>query len=120
MGEPGVACGRQDGSTIVNSNPLEDAPERTARIRERAYALWEADGRPPGRDAEFWERAEELIGMEDHADAGLLPNPMTQPVIVEEAEIQENYGEFPGRLTDQGDRQETPIARRGRKGPKAG
>jgi hypothetical protein len=27
------------------------------RIRERAYHLWEASGRPSGRDVEFWHRA---------------------------------------------------------------
>lgn len=26
-------------------------------IREQAYYLWERDGRPWGRDREFWERA---------------------------------------------------------------
>jgi len=26
-------------------------------IRERAYYLWEQDGRPHGRDIEFWNRA---------------------------------------------------------------
>jgi len=26
-------------------------------IRERAYHLWEQDGRPHGRDIEFWSRA---------------------------------------------------------------
>ena len=26
-------------------------------IRERAYFLWEKEGCPEGRDAEFWERA---------------------------------------------------------------
>jgi len=31
------------------------------RIRERAYYLWEASGRPPGRDAEFWHRASDVI-----------------------------------------------------------
>jgi len=86
--------------------------EREARIRERAYHLWDEDGRREGRDAEFWERAKELIGMEENADATLLPNPMTEPTHavdpVEEAEIQENYGEFPSRFTDQGDRQQTP------------
>jgi hypothetical protein len=41
----------------------------------------------------------------------LLPNPGDRdPALadVEEAEIQENYGEIPGRLTDQGDRAQTP------------
>lgn len=96
----------------VPSNPLDMTPEREARIRERAYHLWEEDGRPEGRDAEFWERAKELIGMEENSDATLLPNPMTEPTHAEgpvaEAEIQENYGEFPSRFTDQGDRQQTP------------
>jgi hypothetical protein len=99
----------------VTSNPLEMTPEREARIRERAYYLWEEDGRPEGRDTEFWERARELIGMEENADAPLLPNPATHPTRadnrIEEADIQANYGEFPDRFTDQGDRQQTPGLR---------
>jgi hypothetical protein len=42
------------------------------------------------------------------------PNPSDKDpalVNVEEAEIQENYGEVPGRLTDQGDRPQTPEKR---------
>jgi hypothetical protein len=31
------------------------------KIRERAHALWEQEGRPEGRDAEFWFRAEQEI-----------------------------------------------------------
>jgi hypothetical protein len=31
------------------------------RIRERAYYMWEASGRPSGRDHEFWQRACEMI-----------------------------------------------------------
>ena len=30
-------------------------------IRERAYALWEKEGSPHGRDAEFWERARLMV-----------------------------------------------------------
>jgi len=106
----------------MSDNPLQNTPERAHRIRERAYHLWEADGRPLDRDKEFWERAEILIGMEDSAGAGQLPNPQSHPEsyspsysqsghVVEEAEIQENYGEFPGRMTDQGERRQTPKAR---------
>jgi hypothetical protein len=95
---------------------MADAKDDEARIRERAYHLWEADGRPHGREREFWERAEELIGMECNATAGRLPNPMMHRgpipgVAIEEAEIQENYGEAPGRFTDQGDRPQTPKPR---------
>ncbi|HEY2621671.1 MAG TPA: DUF2934 domain-containing protein [Acetobacteraceae bacterium] len=87
--------------------------EREERIRKRAYALWDADGRPHGREAEFWERAEALIGMEENSDAGRLPNPMGREgsTAVEEAGIQENYGEFPDRFTDQGERRQTPAPR---------
>jgi hypothetical protein len=31
--------------------------EREARIRERAYELWEADGRREGSSDEYWNRA---------------------------------------------------------------
>jgi hypothetical protein len=30
-------------------------------IEERAYALWEADGRPDGRALEYWLRAEQAV-----------------------------------------------------------
>jgi hypothetical protein len=41
---------------------MADTPDQDA-IRRRAYALWEADGRPHGRDDEYWHRAErELHG----------------------------------------------------------
>ena len=55
----------------------------------------------------------DLVGMEDNPQAGLLPNPMNTSARhgIEEAEIQENYGEVPGRLTDQGDRPQTPLER---------
>ncbi len=95
----------------------ESDEQRDQRIRERAYHLWEADGRPHGGDAEYWERARELIGMEDGAGAGLLPNPQAEgrdpmaPERVDEASIQENYGEVPG-LADQGEDQQAPMARK--------
>jgi len=87
------------------------------RIRVRAYHLWLADGCPEGREMEFWERAKELQGIIDNPTSGQLPNPMTQhngeippEQPVEEAELMENLGEFPSRLTDQGDRPATPMA----------
>jgi Protein of unknown function (DUF2934) len=83
--------------------------DRENRIRERAYKLWEENGRPHGRDADFWQQAEDLIAMEDNPDAGQLP--ISSGERAQESEIQENYGETPGRLTDQGDRSQTPRAR---------
>lgn len=98
-------------------NPLQTNPAREERVRERAYHLWEADGKPYGRDVEYWERARELVAMEESAGSGLLPNPETDPESrratgVEEAEIQENLGEFPDRFADQGEVKPTPAPRR--------
>jgi hypothetical protein len=31
--------------------------DREARIRERAHAIWEEEGRPVGKEREHWERA---------------------------------------------------------------
>ena len=103
-------------STPVENNPLEDTPERDARIATRARELWEQDGSPDGQEEEFLDRARTLIGMEESVGAGLLPNPMTlnermPGVVIEEAAIQDNYGESPGRMTDQGETRQTPMTR---------
>ena len=103
----------------MSDNPLDNDPARENRIKERAYHLWEADGGPHGRHDEYWERARELVGMEDSAGAAQLPIPDMTPGAdamlvepVEEAFIQENLGEFPDRFADQGEAQPTPKARR--------
>ena len=44
-----------------------------ARTRERAYLLWEAEGRQEGRADEYWHRARELI-----EDEGQPSYPPTQ------------------------------------------
>ena len=36
-------------------------PKPRHRIEERAYALWEADGRPEGRALDYWLQAEQEI-----------------------------------------------------------
>lgn len=100
------------------SNPLKFDPARDELIRTRAYHLWENEGRPHGRAAEFWERAAELVMMEESGNPGQLPNPQAEgrdPRAlegVEEAFLQENLGEFPGQLTDQGDATQTPMAKK--------
>jgi hypothetical protein len=45
--------------------------ERKASVEQRAYKIWEEEGRPHGRDQEHWHRAErDLIG---HPDAAKAP-----------------------------------------------
>jgi hypothetical protein len=101
----------------MSTNPLEDDPARDQRIRELAYQLWEADGGPHGSDIQYWERARELIGMEDSRGSGQLPLPKEDDPryvdgkLIEEASLEENLGEFPNRLSDQGDRPQTPSAK---------
>jgi Protein of unknown function (DUF2934) len=54
----------------------ETYEELKQRITERARQLWEEDGRPEGRDMEYWLQAENelaphsVAGEEDPADAG--------------------------------------------------
>jgi hypothetical protein len=52
------------GNGAMSGNQDED---RLQRIRETAYALWEKEGMPEGREHEFWLRAERIVdGTEDH------------------------------------------------------
>ncbi|HEX2941740.1 MAG TPA: hypothetical protein VHO91_11890 [Rhodopila sp.] len=97
--------------------PTERKPRRQS-VRERAERMWREEGAPKGRKGEFLERARELQAIEDHPSAGLLPNPaarhpgeMPSVTPVEEAALMENLGEFPGLLTDQGDRSPFPMTR---------
>ena len=98
----------------MTRNPLEEDHERDHRIRERAYHLWEAEGRPHGREADYWERARELDAMESAGETGQLQNPIAagaDPMLegpVEEAFLQDNLGEFPDRFADQGESQPVP------------
>lgn len=39
--------------------------DREARIRQRAYDLWEAAGQPAGRDQEYWLAAEASVAAEE-------------------------------------------------------
>jgi hypothetical protein len=47
----------------------QSEPSHQQRVQERAYLLWEAAGRPPGRDLEFWDRAQAALAAEGRAYA---------------------------------------------------
>lgn len=80
---------------------MDDTQER---IRQWAYRLWQEEGRPEGRELVHWEKARELVAIEDNQSLALKPiesphlGPEGEPV--EEAKLQTNLGEFP-TLTDQ-------------------
>ena len=110
--------GTNPGTIPSSDNPLDLSPEHEQRIRERAYHLWEADDRPEGRDAEYWERARELDAISSSPGAG--QRPVDEPEVMDQARLQDNLGEFPDRSADQGERRVTPMtkkqARSGRDG----
>lgn len=78
------------------------------RVRERAYGLWLDEGCPDGRADDHWDKASELVAIEENYKDTLKPNPTeaydrsptTEPV--EPIEAVRNLGEFP-TLTDQGE-----------------
>jgi len=66
---------RLQGETTL-SKPTEEASEQERddvaveddrSTRERAHRLWDAEGRPEGRNDEYWHRAEELIADESQS-----------------------------------------------------
>ncbi|MCJ8142248.1 DUF2934 domain-containing protein [Ancylobacter sp. A5.8] len=75
-------------------------PDETA-IRERAYRLWEQEGRPEGRAESHWSQAKEMIAIEEGLPETLKPvKARGEPV--EPIEALTNAGEFP-TLTDEGE-----------------
>lgn len=72
---------------------MDNGPED--RIRERAFALWRAEGEPAGRELDFWLQAERELAegsvegpvAGDGADdrEGLIEAPETEPLLDPEA-----------------------------------
>ena len=57
-------------SAIVREGSLgEEARKTDERVRVRAYHLWEQDGRPHGKNNEYWNRALEEIKAEERERA---------------------------------------------------
>lgn len=71
------------------------------RIREKARRLWEAEGRPHGREESFRDQAKEMVAIEDAHETALKPIPEAGEPVEPEIAV-ENQGEFPD-LTDQGE-----------------
>ncbi|HZS63152.1 MAG TPA: DUF2934 domain-containing protein [Xanthobacteraceae bacterium] len=86
------------------------------RVKQRAYQLWEEEGRPDGRAESHWEKARELVAIEDNQDLATRPVPKPDAVgpygePIEPIEAAENAGDFP-TLTDQGEERTFPERRR--------
>ena len=88
--------------------------DRESRVRQRAYELWEAEGRPEGREREHWEEACRQIDATEQpaSDVG------AKGVISDESGAQ--FGEDPAtpsaeQLQQQSQQRPTPA--RGGKNP---
>jgi hypothetical protein len=83
------------------------------RVRQRAYRLWVEEGCPEGRSDVHWDKARELVAIEENHKLTLRPAPRadqqgSEPI--EPIEAVENAGEFP-TMTDQGEEQPAPKRR---------
>jgi hypothetical protein len=65
-------------------------------IRERAYHIWEREGRPHGREAAHWRQAAGEIEAEERALAAQKP---TSPVVEEDAPVRSRPVTTPPRPT---------------------
>jgi hypothetical protein len=57
----------------------EEYERLQGRIKDRAYQIWEREGRPEGRERDHWDLAREEIAIEDNASQALEPNPSSGP-----------------------------------------
>jgi hypothetical protein len=61
---------------MSESGPQSNADALRKQIEERAYALWESDGRPHGRNLDHWLQAEaEIMAARDIGPAVNPPPP---------------------------------------------
>jgi hypothetical protein len=57
---------------------MTNPKDHQERLRQRAYELWEREGRPHGREAEHWKQAEAELGK---AAAAASPTVTAKPAI---------------------------------------
>jgi hypothetical protein len=71
--------------------------EREDRVKTRAYAIWEREGRPEGRHEDHWHMASEELGSDSHPEARSLGSAAQSDLIPEE-----RGSERAGSLVDTG------------------
>lgn len=52
------AVAKTGRATAQKPGRRKAADDRERRVRDRAYEIWEQEGRPSGREREHWEQAE--------------------------------------------------------------
>lgn len=92
------------------------------RIRSRAHAIWEREGRPDGRSQAHWDKAREEIAIEDNQRFATRPNPAAEGRVYATAEdsaeeltaVEESFPDVPGPSA-QGERDQPYPAKRTRR-----
>jgi hypothetical protein len=84
--------------------------EHERRVQERARQIWQREGRPGESADAYLALAREEVAQEEGIGDTLKPNPMTddgepdaEPLLAVEG-----MADIPGRLSDQGERQDYP------------
>jgi Protein of unknown function (DUF2934) len=75
---------------------MADDQDLEERIRERAFQIWDREGRPHGRDREHWDMARrELMGADD-APPLQPPEPIGEVKYAQTGLIDGGEGQSPG------------------------
>jgi Protein of unknown function (DUF2934) len=84
--------------------------EYERHVRQRAHAIWEREGRPEGRAEAHWALAREEVSAAENLKTTLKPNPLGEGAEpgAEPLLAVEGMADIPGRLSDQGERQDYP------------
>lgn len=80
--------------------------EYERRVRQRAHEIWLQEGKPDGRADAHWALAREEVATEENIETTLKPvddGPDAEPLLAVEG-----MADLPGRLSDQGERQDYP------------
>ena len=64
---------RFSGSEVPQMTTGHEPSDYQARIRDRAYAIWEREGRPDLHPSELWRRAERMIAAKERAPQEKAP-----------------------------------------------
>jgi hypothetical protein len=73
-----VATQENEPTLVAAIAPGEGQSLREQAIRERAYAMWEEEGRPYGKDLDHWYRAEAEIDSSGEYAKDKMPDDVQQ------------------------------------------
>jgi Protein of unknown function (DUF2934) len=73
---------------------------REKRIEQRAYEIWESEGRPDGRHSDHWQRAESEVAREEgRAAQSVTPAPQAEAKMAK-------------AIAEQASKEKTPVAKK--------